>query len=172
MKWMFVLMTVWLIAPPPVFAQVDDPVLEFTHTQPRGWADSTGQHEMQGRLVARNLATKSVKLERADGSSLDVALDKLGNSDRNYVARQTAKLQRSSQRKKTPNHASDGDASRLGQATPIEKEVTPAETRRLSGIDWHTDPALASQAATGGAVTSDDRPIIWFRVLGELEGYM
>ena len=168
MKWIFILVAVGLVGPSSVLGQVDHDLVQFTKTQPRAWADSSGKHQMQGKLVARNMATSTIKLERADQSTVEVELAKLRNSDRNYVARQTSKLQRA---KAKANETASGQ-DLLVETNPQKRPADSAETRRLSGIDWHTEPIQAAQAATGSETVSDDRPIIWFRVLGELEGYM
>lgn len=172
MKWMILLMAVWLIGPQPVLAQLDDEVIKFTKTQPRAWSDLSEKHQMQGTLVARNMVTKRIKLERADQSTIEVELDKLRDSDRNYVARQTAKLKRLEQRPKTKVDDTASDKNPFTETDSQKRLADSTKPQRSSGIDWHTDPIQAARVARGSEPTSDDRPIIWFRVLGDLEGYM
>ncbi len=46
------------------------------------------------------------------------------------------------------------------------------EPLRIAGLDWYDDPDDARKLARGGAGPADDKPILCFRVLGDLEGFM
>jgi len=53
----------------------------------------------------------------------------------------------------------------------LEKSFAP-ETAEVRGVTWFTRFKDASNAAVGSDTTADDKPIMCFRALGELTGFM
>ena len=54
----------------------------------------------------------------------------------------------------------------------VAGEPDTPETVQIAGVDWFEDVRDAKQAAAGKATPDDDKPIMCFRVLGELNGFM
>jgi hypothetical protein len=52
------------------------------------------------------------------------------------------------------------------------KKTESAAVVEQGGLAWHTTGAAAGQAAEGKSGADDDRPILWFRHVGELTGPM
>lgn len=52
------------------------------------------------------------------------------------------------------------------------KKTESATVVEQGGLPWRTTGAAAGQAAAGKSGTNDDRPILWFRHVGELTGPM
>lgn len=46
------------------------------------------------------------------------------------------------------------------------------EPLRIAGLDWYEDLNDARSLARGGIGSTDDKPILCFRVLGDMEGFM
>ncbi len=56
--------------------------------------------------------------------------------------------------------------SLVGSATA--GETGPSEVKQRYGVAWHD----SLQSALSTAETGDPRPVMWFRVLGDLDGFM
>jgi hypothetical protein len=125
----------------------------------RQWTDDTGTFQVKATLAEISESGETVKLRLEDGKFATVPLDRLSESDRRYV---TSRSRRKNSASATP--ASD-------QPSAISKHKT-APTTRLFGIDWHPSVDQAREAARGTSSPSDDRPVMCFRVLGDLNGFM
>lgn len=121
----------------------------------RRWSDTSGKYKVDARFLA--FENGDVRLVKSDGTILLVPLDRLSSSDRNYV-RASLRMRHAKRRKKAlaePNPRTN----RTGKA------ASPAET--LYGINWHS-PDGVHKVARGKPA----KPVIWFRVLGALDGFM
>lgn len=119
----------------------------------RTWTDRSGEYEVEAKLLALSSDGSMVSLELVDQQSVDVAIDRLSAEDRRYLLRHK-RLQ--SRREAT---------ERRRNASPQRRTVN------LYGINWHKslESAMdAGQPTSGGP----DKPIMCFRVLGDLAGYM
>ena len=59
----------------------------------RKWTDSTGGHSLEAEIV--EVKDGNVRLKKGDGKSIDIALAKLSEADRNYaISWQTRQVQR------------------------------------------------------------------------------
>lgn len=151
-------------------AQTDDMVIKFADTNLRVWADSSNRNQITARLLSRNTRDNKVSLECGDGTIVEMLLSDLPISDRKYIARKTSQSKRAAYRLKSQRPSADTDllVDASQNAQPSQKPVGKVrKRRRVNKIDWHRSSPTARTAAT-----ADNRPIIWFRVLGDLEGYM
>jgi len=106
----------------------------------REWKSQDGQYAVMASLSGFDRFTQRVTLNKEDATVVEVPLSRLSAADRTYVVDHTR-----------------------GTATPPEKEKT------LYGIRWQPEMEDALAKAAGEATPDDDRPVMWFRVLGELE---
>ena len=170
MKWILTFTVTCFALVNQALAQTDDMVIKFADTNPRVWADSSNQNQITARLLSRNTQDNKVSLECGDGMIIEVLLSDLPISDRKYIARKTSQAKRAAHRLKSQRPSGDTDlgVDASQNAQPSRKpDGKVGKPRRVNKIDWHRSPQTARTAAT-----ADDRPIIWFRVLGDLEGYM
>ena len=119
----------------------------------RTWTDQSGAYEVVAKLVSISEDGKTVSIELDDQQTVDVEFERLSRDDRRYVLRQ----------KRLQSKRSASDRKR--------RHASPRRTVKLYGIDWH--PSLDSAMAAGESSRSGaDKPIMCFRVLGDLAGYM
>ena len=108
----------------------------------RTWNDNTGTFQAVARLIEVNDATSTARLQLESGKTVDVPLRRLSELDRSLVD------------------------------TLVEGLQAGARPMKVAGIDWHQSFRSASQEARGKNVPTDDQPILCFRVLGKLNGFM
>lgn len=133
----------------------------------RTWTDITGTHTTEAELVSWDPETKQVVLQTADNGTIELNSADLHISDRRFLNRHAARMRREAR-----NSESDGnifERSRVSKAQTRNNDVPLLE---LGGIPWHQSADQASIAASGREGAKDDKPIVWFRVLGDLSGYM
>ncbi|MHC4876981.1 MAG: SHD1 domain-containing protein [Planctomycetota bacterium] len=123
----------------------------------RKWTDDTGTFQVKATLAEISESGDSVKLRLEDGKYATVPLERLSDSDRRYVASR-------SRRKLATGR--DPDSAKSAASSKKQPET------RLFGIDWHTSVEQARDSARGTASPRDDKPVMCFRVLGELDGFM
>jgi hypothetical protein len=172
MKWILS----WLIIALLLTGSSQAQTIEFPDTTIRKWTDDSGRNSVSARLQARDTSGQTVVLQLADETTVEVSMTDLSNADRRYIARQTARVQRLASRQQqtsgaTAANTGDEEVS-PDQTDRPEPQQAVRGTRRLYQIDWHQSPTTAGLAAAGGDGSGDDRPVIWFRVLGALDGYM
>lgn len=120
------------------------PVLLAGAKQPplRKWVDNTGTFSVRASLVDVDSEAQSLRLRLESGEVVELPMRRLSEKDREYLA------------------------------TVTQEEPPAGTTREVSGIHWFTDLADARRAAAGKAAPQDDKPIMCFRVLGNLSGFM
>ena len=130
----------------------------------RRWRDKSGHHEVLAKLVSYH--DRKVTLLRHDGQSIDVPLDQLSAPDIAYVSRQR-RVARAQQHRPESKSVSSGETKRgLASPSTSHRKIRGAASERLFGVDWfNSDAALA-------AAQQEQKPILWFRVLGDLSGFM
>ena len=111
----------------------------------RVWKSGDGEYSVQASLIAFNQSTKRVTLQKEDASVVVVPLAQLSTADQSYITEKSPK--------------------------PARKEATDGSIK-LYGIGWQSKIEDALTLAAGETTPSDDRPVMWFRVLGELDGGM
>ena len=151
----------------------------------RVWKSKDGKHVLEAKFVSFDEATNLVKLESMYGETFEIALNQLRSSDRKYVAK--FQSQSKTTAKTTANPFRKSKTSPNSNARPNKPKPKSATTRtpdanrkkndnknsrNLYGITWTGPLQNALKLAKGKQTSKDDRPIMWFRVLGQLEGFM
>ena len=109
----------------------------------REWTSQDGQYSVMASLSGFDRTKQRVSLSKADATVVEVPLSRLSAADRSYVAEYFREPER--------------------RSTGVPSEKT------LYGIRWQPAMQDALAEASGAATPDDDLPVLWFRVLGELE---
>ena len=146
----------------------DDPLDSF-----RTWKDRSGKHEIEAQLV--DSANSQVRLKKPDGTLISVPLKSLSNADKWFVRNELRRRKANPSNAKTPNDIRNQPKNKLlkDKAEPDRKASDLAkriDTKKLFGIQWHQNRDSAELAAKQNP--KQPKPIMWFRVLGDLEGFM
>lgn len=128
----------------------------------RKWTSRDGDETVEARFEFYDPKTKVVSIVLEDGHAHEVALNKLSRADRKYVQA----LVRDGTSQPTSSRKSGLDLEAR------ENHGKNAGTTRLFGIQWTPDMEVALQSAAGDDSNRNDRPVMWMRVLGELDGLM
>ncbi|MEN8681061.1 MAG: SHD1 domain-containing protein [Akkermansiaceae bacterium] len=118
---------------------------EISGSLVREWKSENGNYSIEASFSSFNPNTKRVTLKKQDLTIVEVPLAKLSAADQAFVKEQAPKF--------SPKRDS-------GQAV------------KLYGITWQPEVEDALTLASGKATPIDDRPVMWFRVLGKLDGGM
>ncbi len=111
----------------------------------REWSDNTGTFRVSATLVDFDSDQKSVRLRLDSGKTVDLPMRRLSTADQNYV-------------------------NSLATSPAAANKRLPS--KNIAGIDWIQTREDASRAAFGGKSVKDDKPIMCFRALGDLSGFM
>ena len=158
--------------------------------QSRVWKSRDGKHRLEARMLSYDTDAKKVRLESDSGETFEIDLSKLSSADRRYVTKSQSEksgeapnpFQKTGDAKNHSGNSNlnsdpDSDAKpKRGSDKPNSRRVRRNSKRvqrtPLYGLEW-TDMASAGELASGNPNTHrDDRPIMWFRVLGQLDGFM
>jgi hypothetical protein len=129
----------------------------------RTWTNGDASYSLDARLIAYDSDTKTVTLEDPNGDAISVPINRLSRRDQRIV--KTAG-------RNQPKAAGDKPhtlVEKRGSVTIRDPDRTSKISKTLFGIQW-TD----SKKLLGGDPKLDatDRPIMWLRVLGDLDGFM
>lgn len=150
----------------------------------RTWQDASKQYSVEAKLIDYDRPTRTVTLEKEDGSQISLPLEKLCQVDRQLILgpyiRKARAERKAKQKEKLANISEDESEIASGQVSNQASQRSERSSRaedgnpfELYGINWIRGVDNASRIATAGTEkTSDDRPIMLFRVLGDLEGFM
>ncbi len=145
----------------------------FAEQEVRTWTDDTGRHDVEATFV--DYVDGNVLLLKDDGSEIAVPLERLSSSDRGYVQYELRRKSINERRRPSSVHASapmvsrDEEVERISDGSPDAVRVV-GDSQELFGVNWHTPVESAFQ--TAGAGQKEQRPVMWFRVLGDLSGFM
>lgn len=117
---------------------------------------------LSARVLSWDFQRSTLTLELADGSTRVVPAADLHLSDRRIVER-TLKRQ-----------LLDGRNAGDARAVPAASDPgrLPPDTTRIGGVPWIAGPGEALKTAAGRDGIEDDKPLVWFRVLGDLNGFL
>lgn len=110
----------------------------------REWKTENGKYSVEASLISFNTITKRVTLQKEDSETVEVPLSKLSAADQSFV-------------KENAPHS--GVAAQSGK--PVQ----------LHGITWQPEIEDALKVASGKG-SGQNRPVMWFRVLGKLDDGM
>ena len=156
---------------------------EHLQTKERVWTDSSGEFKLNATFV--EYSDGKIVLEKADKKLVQISHKKLSSRDRQYVAdhlrrvreferhQRLARAKRDSKpdAKEGVSGKTDVEVKQPDKSDEIVIDIDTPElpnAKSMYGIDWYKSGEVASQVAK----TKGDKPIMWFRVLGDLEGYM
>lgn len=112
---------------------------------PREWSDNTGTFQINAKLVDFDPDSRIVRLKLNTGKTVSLPMRRLSDADQKYLK---------------------------SQATHSAKAKKLPRVKKIAGIDWIQTREDASRAALGRSSADDDKPIMCFRALGDLNGYM
>ncbi len=173
----------------PTSAAGDGEVLEF-QDQARCWKDATGKFEVVAALA--KYQQRELTLHTNDGKSIVVPIDRISKRDQAYainkirLARRQARpaaapseprqpvfttSRRANISNRLPKH--DNRVPNLTSLLPKTAKLpvnaaptSPQNDEMLFGVHWQPIDRAEQLAA------EQDKPIMWFRVLGDLSGFM
>ena len=132
------------------------------------WKSQNQKYSVKAKFENYDTDSKQVTLIDRDENTITVQLDQLSSSDQKYVLRRYKRL------------VAEKNAANPFKLTKNKPEKEQARTDQDEvptiarwGIEWTPSMEASQRVALGSRRRSnDDRPIMWFRVLGNLEGYM
>ncbi len=154
----------------------------------RTWRDRSGKHSIEAELISCD--NSLVQLKKTDGTTISISLKQLSNADKWYIRKEMKS------RKALNSTTKNSTAKTLSPQRTIEtqpekvqpKNVQAAKdrkldlrqvkrqvvTKRLFGVDWHQSPESfqAASKLAASKLNESAKPVMWFRVLGDLEGFM
>ena len=139
----------------------NDDVLIFSDNA-RCWQDATGNFRVDAALAKYH--KRQVTLNGPDGTTIQLSIDKLSKPDQAYLinklrAARTSSIAKSPSEERLVALRKPRKSRRL----PPTRLGTP---QRLSNVDWYPSEDASRLAA------AQNKPIMWFRVLGDLSGFM
>lgn len=132
-----------------------DPVCSASDVQFRTWTDASGNHSVEADFVA--FEGGNVRLLKSDGAPILVPYKVLSAPDQNYVRDRLRQSRILVSRKPTP----------VAKLRTNRLKSHPADANAQHGINWF--PANSVSTIASG---EDPKPVMWFRVLGALDGFM
>lgn len=123
--------------------------------QMRTWKDASGKYKIDARFV--DVESSNVRLQKSDEINILVPFELLSSTDQNYI--RSRLRQRQAERRRKPLPIADLRERRIDSPHP--------DAKTLSGINWY--PAESVSNVAGG---KQEKPVMWFRVLGSLDGFM
>ncbi len=130
----------------------------------RTWRSADGTQAMQASFIEYDSKSKTVELETSNSNTVKVRLTNLSPADQRFV-----KLIARKNRKARPLSI---QTEKSENTVAKSKQRAANVGRKLFGINWTLDLENALVAARGRETPADDRPVMWLRVLGDLNGYM
>jgi hypothetical protein len=152
-------------------------VVADDHDSLRSWHSRDGnavEASLEGFHSDQHVAT----LKQSDGSVIEVPFKSLSREDQRYIKTWLRQQRNTDSQAKTDpgqddrNPVESQSKSQVRNSSRSKSNRGSEKTMMLYGINWHESGAPALAKARGVASTSDDMPIMWFRVLGDLEGFM
>lgn len=126
----------------------------------RTWTSRDGTAQVRATLVQFDRDSGLVRLRDAQGQQRDLSLQQLSLRDQRFLKRQL-------------ESAPAADPEELDASQPTRSaQPAPGQKRRLYGIDWQPSLEEGLEVARSLEDGSSSRPVMWFRVLGELDGLM
>jgi len=158
-----------------------DDVITFQTEVMRHWRDRSGAFGVDGVMVSYH--ARRVLLRDSNGKWINVPIDQLCEADQRYVVaklraqrrknvrakpagtERTARVRVVSEKTDRATHADSPEPERA-EIQPPEALPSEAVFEHLFGIDWYRANVAFDIAA------ELHKPVMWFRVLGDLNGFM
>ena len=131
----------------------------------RSWVSRDKSETVEASFQSYDPKSKQVSIQLLDGEVLEVNLRQLSRADQRYVTNvaRNQPLQRVETLDEKP---------RREKKTRRNKPGSSAGTKKAFGIHWTPGIQAALENASGSESSEDDRPVMWMRVLGDLDGFM
>jgi len=110
-----------------------------------------------------------VKLKTKNGESYSIAVDRLSSANQRYIKNLQAKSNDPAAAAK--NDAQPQAVPENNDAQPVAKPIAGslAKPKTMYGVRWEPMDNLVTDQKIPDA---ENKPVFWFRVLGDLEGFM
>ena len=156
----FVLLACFAALPPSAVA---DETADETAEDYRIWADDSGEHQIEAALV--DYVRGKVRLSKRDGVEVTIAYRRLSEIDRQYVREVISQRKEADAPTVSPFKPSTLPPATVGDMAVERSVPSEQKPKELYGIQWVNSLDKAVEA-------KGSKPIVWFRVLGDLEGFM
>jgi hypothetical protein len=110
----------------------------------------------------------TVRLKKPDGDEIVLKLEQLSTRDQGYVRRENRRrlsVRRGGAASPANDNVAFGQLAADQEPQSAPRRLAGANSECLYGINWYDSPVSAIAA-------KQDKPILWFRVLGDLDGFM
>lgn len=135
--------------------------------QLRSWTSRDKSQTIEATFKSYDPRTKQLILKLLNGEELQVKLKQLSRTDQRYVT--------NASKRNTKELLSPDTTEFVGTPKKKRKRMNrdrSLKTTKAFGIEWNPGMESALTKAQGGESASDDRPVMWLRVLGDLDGFM
>jgi hypothetical protein len=151
-------------------------VLTVTHASARQgdadyrtWTNRADGSTLEAALIRFDADERKVELRTRDGATQFLAQRDMAQADQNYVRVWLRNQRKASAKDKPQDESPAADSERSPSRAEASRDRGP---ERLFGLRWYRNMDDAKIAAAGDRGTTDDKPILWFRVLGDPAGFM
>ncbi len=134
--------------------------------QMRQWTSRDKSETVDATFQSYDPKTKLVVLQLQNGETLQLSLKQLSRGDQRYVT----KVKRDRPEKFTP--VEEERAEPTAKKRNRSNRSKSSKVVKAFGINWTPGMEAALKNATGKESPEDDRPVMWLRVLGDLNGFM
>jgi hypothetical protein len=140
----------------------------------RVWTSSNGRKSVTGSLLDFEARKRTATLRLNNGETLVISAKNLSRKDQHYLRdflKKRCENSTPADLKQDERVAAKELKRGIGPHQPTS-EGSKARESNMYGIRWVTDIPAALRLAQGNESPTDDRPVMWFRVLGDLSGFM
>ncbi len=135
---------------------------------------------LEAKVVRYDFNSLSFDLVDRSGTELTIEISEFADSDKRILVRALEKqlfskaASKKAAEKKSDKEASTNDSLENQDVNPGRNKSKTASPKALtaSGVRWHEKFDDAASEATEKSPTGGERPVLWFRVLGDLKGFM
>ena len=128
----------------------------------RTWVSMDGQQQIEAEFVRYDPKSKEVELKTHADETIVVQLQNFSRADQRFVTHVA---------RKGIKQLKNANSNRPSLSTRSNKS-NHNHGANLFGIHWTKDISSAKKLAKGSNSPNEDKPIFWFRVLGQLDGFM
>jgi hypothetical protein len=136
----------------------------------RVWTSADGREKIRAVLIDYQPRERLATLRLTNGKTIDLSTRKLSAKDRHHL-RSFLTNKNDEAANLTPTATTASEAIKKSESRS-QRSPRAGRMQKLYGIDWVTDIPAALAQAEGSESANDDRPVMWFRVLGDLSGFM
>ncbi len=129
----------------------------------------TGEEPIQAKPLSWDFQAGVLKVELANGTTRDVATNELHPADIRLVERLLSKQLLAGRKGES---ITGSDFRKPGSVANIGTSAANGQADRVHGVRWFDNESQARKIATGKDGSQDDKPLVWFRVLGDMTGFM